>query len=178
MRSAQTDEHTSVVDYPDVRHTREALDTARQQYQSVKARLDAIDVLLAPAVSSSTSSTQPPDRIAVLHAEAELPGVRLQLWTREAAVEQAEKAYFEAMAEAKRELEEVRREPRVKLTRRLFEILESAKAVAEEIEAFDLETARLGGRAPLHPYGELLDTPHHPGMVTFRRAYFLREGWL
>lgn len=167
----------AVQDQPDVQATHQAFDEARQSYEAIRLKVAELDRLCAPVVDSS-DRTPPPDRLMVLQAQAKLPALRLELWEREAALDTARKAHLHAVAEAVKQLEAARSEPRRALVRRLFDALDEAKVLAEQVEAFDLETRALGGTPPSHPFSELIDEPYRPGMVSFRRAMFMREGAL
>lgn len=165
------DEHTSVHDDPEVMQAHAAFTAAREQYEPIAARVRELDRLCAP-------DTEHPDRLAQVRAQAALPAARLELWEREAALEQARMAHLQAVAAATRVLEEARREPRKQMIRQLLDVLHDAQKIANDIQAFDDQTMALGGKPPLAPIGELLSGPYQQSFVQASEWVLRREGWL
>jgi hypothetical protein len=177
-KSTRDAANTAVSDVPAVQETQAAFDTAHAAYEQTRQRVAELDLLCAPVVSSSSNHANPPNRLKVQHAQAALPGVRLQLFEAEIALEQARAIHQLAAAKAKHALQQARIEPRRKMIAELFDVLHRAQQLANDIQGFDDRTVELGGTPPLAPVGELLHGSYRPSFVQFTQERLKQEGWL
>lgn len=172
------DDATAVMDRPQVVEAKTGLDAERERFKKAKDYLDKIENTLAPSLTTATSPVECADEIAMIRARAALPQAQQMYWEAEVTLKAAERSFQQAVEAGAKSVTLARQEPRRVLVRELFDRLDEAKTVAEEVAAYDEETTRLGGKAPAHPFSELLGDSCKPSMVDFRREYFLRDGTL
>lgn len=170
--------NTAVSDVPEVKKTKAELDEAYQAHENINQRINDLGRLCTPVFDTSSNHTTPPSRLQVAHAQATLPGLRLQLIEREIAVEETELNHQRAVTHATRTLEEARIEPRKVMIAELFELLCQAQQLAKDIEAFDTQTMVLGGKPPLAPVAELVSDQYRPSFVQFCEERLKNEDWL
>lgn len=173
-----TNDGLAVHERPAVVEAKRKLEETRATWVQARTELDKIERVLRPITETSSSRPDHADRIAMSRARAAYPEAELVFWEAEGAFRTAEQVFQETLKEETQALTLVRAEARRGLVQQLFAKLDEAKAVAEEIAGYDLETTALGGTAQLHPFGELLDEPLRTGSVTFRRQLLEKEGAL
>lgn len=177
--NSELDDTTMAVNQrPSVLEARRALDDARVPYDKAKAHLDMIEKTLAPSTSSSTSLAEPADEIGMIRARAVLPQAQQAYWEAEAVLKGEERKFQRAVEAERRNVTEERADPRRPLVKELFALLDVAVAMAEQIQAYDDETRRLGGISPHPPITELLSDSYRQNFVEGNRFVLKKEGWL
>lgn len=169
--------NVAVSEIPKVRNAKAAFDTAYTACDKIRKQVAELHLLLTPEYSTSSSGS-PPNRLQVARAEAVLPGLRLQLAESELALETALSTYEHARVQAVLALMESRVEARREMIAELFETLNEAKQLAQQIESHDLETVRLGGTQLFAPVPELLSDMYRPDLVSCAEDRLRQEKWL
>ncbi|MDI3462136.1 MAG: hypothetical protein OJF50_000957 [Nitrospira sp.] len=172
------DEIIAVNDRLLVQECKQSLDEARARFIKAESDLNEIAKKLAPITSSSSFPGEQVDEIVRIRAEGAL-GQASQTFLETKAVLKSAERKFQTVIEAESRLVTSERiDGRRELVSKLFERLDEAVAVAEEIRAYDLETQGLGGTPPLPAVGELLSHPYRQSIVEANRFALKKDGWL
>ena len=168
----------AVQDRPKVQAVKAELMQARAAQTEALNALNGLEQTVAPETTSASSAVCVRDEIAVIRARAALPQARQVYWEADIVLKNTERQAQTVLEADTQLLDQARVAARRGLMQELFKRLDVAKEIAEEIRVYDEQTTRLGGRAPSHPFIELLDESNRTGSVTFRRQMFTKDGWL
>lgn len=176
--TAASDATTAVQDRQKMKVVKAELMQARAAHAEALNALNGLEQTVAPETTSSSSARAVRDEITIIRARAALPLARQVYFEADIVLKNTERQAQTVLERETQLLDQARVAARRELMRELFKRLDVAKEIAEEIRVYDTETVRLGGRAPSHPFVELLDESNRTGSVTFRRQMFTKDGWL
>jgi len=174
----RNDAVTAVHERPGVLEAKRILDEDRVARDEAKGHLDQIELLLAPVTDSSSVMKAYVDEATILRASGALPQARLIYFETEARLKDSERGFQNVFAIETRNVTKERVEARCPLVKELFALLDVAVAMAEQIQAYDDETRRLGGVPPPPPVAELLSDTYRQNFVEGNRCILKKEGWL
>ena len=155
-KSATIDIH--IDEHPEVRELRTTLHEAEAELRASEAKLDHLGNILNPLPWTSTH-TPAVNELDVLKARQQEPLARERYLMAKAAVLESKPRYEQARREALRQFTDARNRARLPILRRFSTALDEAACIGDELLAFDLETVRLGGSNPGHPFAQLLSDP-------------------
>ncbi|MCS6306000.1 MAG: hypothetical protein H8K07_20395 [Nitrospira sp.] len=153
-------------------------DADRATRDEAKRYLDQIELVLAPVTDSASVVKSHVDEATILRASAALPQARLSYLGAEAQLKDSERELQRVVQTETRNVTAERGAARRSLIKELFGPLDIAVAMAEEIQAYDDETRRLGGVPPPHAVPELLSDTYRQNFVEANRSVLMKEGWL
>lgn len=143
---------------PQVQELAAKLAEAQAELAAAEAELDYLSSILNPLPWTSTH-TPAANELDALKALRQEPIARERYLMAKVLILEITPRYERARSEALRQLTEQRKRARLPLLRRFADALDAAKTIGDELLAFDLQTVRLGGSNPGHPFGQLLDDP-------------------
>lgn len=163
-KSAQLD--VPINERPDVVGLHLKLAEAQVAVAAAEAELNHLSGIINP-MSWSSTNTPAFTELDVLKARQQEPFARERFLLAKAELLEIKPRYEQARAEAVRTLTIARNRARLPILRRFADALEVARTIGDELLAFDLQTVRLGGSNPGHPFGQLLDDmPYRQGDAT------------
>ena len=144
---------TPCTEFEEVKAARRAYADAVAVFTSLQAEDKKFNKMMSPYVVGDGTAIDP---VALAYAKAEWPEVRRRLAIAEAVKIQKERELQKVMDVARQRVTQARLGARRPLMRRLFEQLDKAVMIAEELSQYDQRTQALGGDVPETPFIELL----------------------
>ena len=142
----------------DVAELQSKLGEAQAELTAAEAELNLLTGILNP-LSWSSTNTPSISELDAVRARQQEPFARERFLVAKAELLEIKPRYEQARAAALLAFTDARNRARLPILRRFADALEDARAIGDELLAFDLQTVRLGGSNPGHPFGQLLDDP-------------------
>lgn len=166
MRKAVAELDIPIDEQHEVADLKAKLAEAHAELVAAEAELDHLHGILNP-MSWSSTHTPNVSELDALRARQQLPIAHERYLMAKVAVQETQPRYEQARAVALRAFMDARNRARLPILQRFASSLEAARAISDELIAFDQETVQLGGRPVDHPLPQLSDElPYRHGEAT------------
>ena len=166
MRKIMTELNARVDDQPEIQELKIKLIEAESELVAAQAELEDLSAILNPPLATSVC-TPTITELEALKAGQQLPFARERYLIAKASVLEIRPTYERARGEALKACTDARSRARLPILRKFADALDDAKAIGDELLAFDQETVRLGGSPAGHPFPEFQDElPYREGWAS------------